>query len=94
MRVVFSPAAERDLEEIGDYIAQDNPTRAVSFIREIREHCGLLASSPRAAPLWPELGENLRMVPHGRYLIFYTLFEESLRIERVLHGARDRSGLA
>lgn len=92
MQVVFSPAAERDLEDIGDHIAHDNPARAVTFIREIREHCGLIASSPRAAPLWPEFGDNVRMVLHGRYLIFYTLLPESLRIERILHGARDRRG--
>ena len=28
------PLAELDLEEIGDYIARDNPARAVSFIRD------------------------------------------------------------
>ncbi|MGP1276409.1 MAG: type II toxin-antitoxin system RelE/ParE family toxin, partial [Caulobacterales bacterium] len=33
----FSPAAERDLEEIADYIAQDNPRRALSFIAELRQ---------------------------------------------------------
>jgi plasmid stabilization system protein ParE len=33
----FSPAAERDLEEIADYIAQDNPQRALSFVVELRQ---------------------------------------------------------
>lgn len=90
MRVVFSPAAEQDLEEIGDYIALDNPIRAVTFIREIREHCRLLANTPKGAPLWPEIGDNVRMVLHGRYLILYALVNETLRIERVLHAARSR----
>ncbi len=36
MRCELSPIAEFDLEEIGDYIARDNPSRAVSFVREIR----------------------------------------------------------
>lgn len=90
MQVVFSPAAERDLEEIGDYIAQDNPIRAVTFVREIREHCQVIAAAPRAAPVWPELGENVRMTLHGRYLILYTLAETVIRIERILHGARSR----
>lgn len=30
------PLAQNDLEEIGDYIAQDNPGRALTFIQEIR----------------------------------------------------------
>jgi plasmid stabilization system protein ParE len=37
MQRVFSPLAEHDIEEIADYIALDDPRRAVSFIREIRE---------------------------------------------------------
>jgi toxin ParE1/3/4 len=94
VQVTFAPAAEQDLEDIGDYIARDSPLRAATFIHEIREHCRSIASAPRAAPLWPELAGNLRMVPHGRYLIFYSLFDEMVRIERVLHGARDRRGLS
>jgi plasmid stabilization system protein ParE len=39
MRVLLSPAAERDLEAIGDYIAEDNPARALTFIGEIRRRC-------------------------------------------------------
>jgi hypothetical protein len=31
MRAHFAPQAEIDLEEVGDYIALDNPRRAASF---------------------------------------------------------------
>ena len=89
MQCVFSPLAEFDLEEIGDYIARDNPPRAVTFIREIRELCVKITAMPEAAPLQHELGEGARMVPFGKYLIFYTVGAESIRIERVLHGARN-----
>ena len=34
MRLEFSRFVERDLDEIAGYIAQDNPPRAVTFIRE------------------------------------------------------------
>ena len=46
MRAHFTPQAEIDLEEVGDYIALDNPRRAVSFIREIRQHCERIADGP------------------------------------------------
>jgi toxin ParE1/3/4 len=46
MQVVFTVQAEQDLEEISDYIAIDNPSRAISFVREIREHCAKISSSP------------------------------------------------
>jgi plasmid stabilization system protein ParE len=44
MRAHLTPQAEIDLEEVGDYIALDNPGRAVSFIREIRQHCEKIAA--------------------------------------------------
>ncbi len=93
MQCVFSPLAEFDLEEIGDYIARDNPPRAVSFIREIRVQCVKIMAMPEAAPLRNELCEGMRMAPFGHYLIFYTVGIESIRIERVLHGARNISVL-
>jgi len=65
MHCVFSPLAEQDLEEIGDYIARDNPNRAVSFIREVRDRCAKITDNPRTAPLRPELGAGIRMFPSG-----------------------------
>ena len=85
----FSPLAELDIEEIGDYIARDNPSRAVSFIREIRERVAIIRAAPLAAPLRQELGEGIGMVPVGRYLIFYVVHPETIRVERILHGARN-----
>jgi hypothetical protein len=32
------------------------------------------------------------MLPHGRYLIFYRAVNQHLRIERIMHGARDIGG--
>lgn len=37
VRYRISPLAEQDLEAIGDFIAQDNPHRALTFIAELRE---------------------------------------------------------
>jgi plasmid stabilization system protein ParE len=39
MDVRFSIQADLDLEEIGDAIAADNPSAALRFIRDIRQHC-------------------------------------------------------
>jgi len=33
MQLLITPLAAFDLEEIGDYIAQDNPSRAVEFLQ-------------------------------------------------------------
>jgi toxin ParE1/3/4 len=46
MKLGISPLAEVDLESIGDWIAQDNPVRAVSFTEELYQQCLLIAESP------------------------------------------------
>jgi len=46
LKLAISPRAALDLEEIGDYIAIDNPLRALSFIREIKQHCRAIARLP------------------------------------------------
>lgn len=93
MRIVFTVQAEEDLEEIGDYIAADNPARAVSFVGEIREHCAKIALSPLAYAARPELGEGIRACSHKRYLIVFKPSEEEVLIVRILHGARDLPAL-
>ena len=89
MRCAFTPLAEADLEAIGDCIARDNPRRALTFIRELRQRCEQIADMPRAAPLRPELGAGVRVVTFGRYLICYAeRGDGQVVIERIVHGAR------
>ena len=55
MRAHFTPQAEIDLEEIGDYIALDKPRRAVSLIREMRQRCEKIAEGPHHYVVRPDL---------------------------------------
>ncbi len=48
MRLLFSPSAALDLEQIGDFIARDNSSRACSFIEEISVHCAKITEMPSA----------------------------------------------
>ena len=89
MKVVFSAGAKDDLLEIAIYIAQDNPPRALSFVDELEGKCLALSDAPAGGVLRPELGEGVRMVTHGRYLIFYRENKSAVRIERIMHSARD-----
>jgi len=89
MRCVFSTLADFDLEEIADYIARDNPRRALSFVAEIRDRYQKIVDFPEAVPLRPQFGQGIRIVPFGRYLIFYIVQPGEIRIERVLPGSRN-----
>ena len=92
MRVIFSPTAEVDLLEIAAYVAKDNPARALSFVDELAAKCLRLGHAAGIGTARPELGEGIRMLPHGRYLIFYREHEATVRVERIVHGARDIGG--
>lgn len=88
MKLFFSPAASEDLMDIAVHIAQDNPSAALNFIDKLESSCDRLAAAPGIGTARPELGVGVRMWPYGNYLIFYRADKE-VRIERVLHGARD-----
>ncbi len=89
----FSPESRLDLLEIATFIARDNPARARSFVTELETVCSNLVAHPEIGMLRPELHGRLRMLPHGRYLIFYQMLQDTVRIERILHGARNISSL-
>jgi toxin ParE1/3/4 len=89
MRLEFSPAAESDLAEIARFIAEDNVSRAMSFVDELEGACSVLLDHPLAGTARTEIRAGLRSKPHGRYVIFYTPLEATVRIERILHSARD-----
>lgn len=87
--LLFSRLALQDLEEIGDYIAQDNPGRAVSFVQELRDQSVKICGHPQVYPLRPELGTGIRTCSFDRYLIVFKGEENSVTVVRILHGAMD-----
>ena len=78
-----------DLAEITDFIALDNPERAYQFEDELLEHAQKIARAPHVYAERPDLKPGLRSCAHGAYVIFFTIDEHGVRIERFLHGARD-----
>jgi plasmid stabilization system protein ParE len=86
--VTLTAEAEADLENIGDYIALDNPQRAMSFVRELRARCERLAETPEAFPLVPRYeATGVRRRVHGNFLIFYRVEANAITVVHVLHGA-------
>jgi toxin ParE1/3/4 len=89
-RLVFTDQAEADLEAIGDYIALDNPFRAVTFIQELRRDCMEVHTMPERYPLLDRhRSSGIRRRIHGNYLIFYRVSAGSVEILHILHGAMD-----
>jgi toxin ParE1/3/4 len=90
MKVIITAAAESDLADISDYIAQDNPLRAQSFTDELIDRCEGLADMHGVFPLVPRfetLAIRRRLYRH--YLIFYRVRTNTVEVIHVLHAARD-----
>jgi plasmid stabilization system protein ParE len=90
MKVVYAERARRDIADIYDKIARDNPRAAQRVEDSIRAACEGLADFPFAAPRTDE--PNVRRVPLVRYpyTIFYRVDSARgiVEIARVIHGAR------
>jgi toxin ParE1/3/4 len=89
VRIEFSRSVEGDLDAIADYIAQDNPQRAVTFIRDIRQKIHRIGEQPLLYQLRPEIGDSAPLAVVGRYVILFRILEDVVRIERVVYGGRD-----
>ena len=89
MQLKFSRFIEGDLDEIADFIAQDNPRRAVTFIKEIRSKFTEIQNNPLAYQLRSDIGDEARMVTVGNYAILFRIMGDTVRIERVAYGSRD-----
>ena len=87
------PKAADDLETIWLHIARDDPLAADAFVDHLTELFELLLASPLIGAACPEIAADLRRFPTQDYLVFYSVHEESLVIERILHGARDIEAL-
>lgn len=61
----------------------------MSVIDELESRYDALGAAPGNGTKRPELGTAICGSPHGRWLIFCRAANSVLRIERIMHGARD-----
>jgi toxin ParE1/3/4 len=79
-RVAWAEAAWRDLERIGEHIAEDSPGYAAAFVRRVRDRARSLEEMGERGRIVPELNNPaVRELVVGSYLIVLAL----------IHGARD-----
>ena len=90
-RVRISPRAKADLDEIWTYIAQRNEQAADRLVDRITERCEMLGRQPMIGESVGEISPGFRCVSLGNYVIYYEFEADTVRIRRVVHGARDLS---
>ena len=89
-KLVYRPAALADLDGIYDYIEPENPRRAASFVKDIRDRCRNLRAHPQLGPARDDLGLGIRILPMlGRIVVAYRITDEAIIVTRVFSGGRD-----
>jgi toxin ParE1/3/4 len=89
-RVRLATLADRDLDELWDYIADnDGSDRASNVVRRVLLQADTLAMSPHIGRARPELEPSCRSFPVQNLIIFYRPDLDGVELLRVLDGCRD-----
>ena len=87
----LSALAEKDLENIWSYVAEDASLETADRLLDaIFDRFELLVEQPRMGRNRPEFGEGVRSIVVESHVIYYR-HEQDVLIARVLHGRRDQA---
>jgi toxin ParE1/3/4 len=90
VRVIYATSAQEDLAAIDAWISQDDPDRAISFVRELQDAADDLINGPsRFPPVDTERYPGIHRRNHGSYRILYRVTADEILILHVRHGRRD-----
>ena len=87
MAVKWLKVALENMGTIADYIAQDNPDRAVTFVQEIRQKTNVLADFPSVGRVGRVSGAR-ELVAHKNYIVVYRMKGKTVEIIRVRHTSQ------
>jgi len=89
MKIVWTEKAEKQLDQIFNYIAADSPVYAYRTLEKIIERAESISRHPLKGRSVPEYErEDIREVFLHPYRIIYLLQEDHIEIISVIHGAR------
>lgn len=88
-KLIISEEAESDLEDIWDYIADDSPQDADSFIDQLFRKCLDITVLDGIGRARDELANGLLSIPHKKYIIFFIRDDKRISVVRILRASRD-----
>lgn len=88
-RLAWSRRAARDLIEIGDFIALDDPAAARRWVERLRATAARAAVTPLGGRVVPEFGRNdVRDVFQRTYRIVYRVMPRDVVVLTIFEGHR------
>ena len=88
MALKWTKTALRSVDDIASFIAQDNPTRATSFVRELKDAVTKLQVHPGMGRAGRVPGTR-ELVLHKNYIAIYRVRGDDVEILRLHHVAQD-----
>lgn len=91
-QVRFTAAADRDLFDIASFLIRDRESSApvLAFIEALADYCHDLGANPAlVGTLHPEIGPDIRTMPHRGYTILLRYTSDELVVLRIVSSRRD-----
>ena len=89
MRVIWTPLAERHLDDIFRFIAESSPDYALRMVDRLTHRSQQLGRFPDSGRPVPEIGrEAVREVFEGPYRVIYSVRTNQVDVIAVIHSAR------
>jgi toxin ParE1/3/4 len=88
MQIVWLKTALRNLDELADYIAQENPQVARQVVAAIVEQVRMLATQPALGRPGRVVGTRELVISNTHYLVPYRIKNNQVEILRVFHTAQ------
>jgi toxin ParE1/3/4 len=90
MKVHWTDTAQRHLDAIYHFIAQDSPAYAKRMVDRLTRRSSQIGEFPFSGRTVPEYEmEQIREVIEGPYRIIYYIKTDQIDVLAVLHGAQD-----
>jgi toxin ParE1/3/4 len=88
VRLVWTPLAVQDREQIFDYIALDSPSAALAVDEALSKQLNLLKEFPQMGRSGRVEGTRELVVQGTPFIVAYQVRKDLVRILRIVHGAQ------
>jgi plasmid stabilization system protein ParE len=93
LRLVWSPAARRDVIRLREFIEPHNPSAARAAAEVLKRAANTLLEHPAMGRRMEDREDRELFIPFGQrgYILRYRLHGETIVILRIWHGLEDRA---
>ena len=88
MKLLWTAPALRELEEIGDYIARDNPSASSRVVSRVFDRVDALADHPESGRSGRIPGTRELVITGTPFIVPYRIHNDRIEILSIFHGAR------